>query len=280
MTHLKASSHSKGKGKKWFQDEHHRGFIMWLHELVSSKTLNTLIYSKFLNPIKIINSNDCGGIQVANKVAISTHQISERLKWLAHGPSNQVLKYQSYMINGVTYHTKERDDMRVVQNSGVKVVAKIMQVSSAKDKNPVVSDMVFYGVIQEIWEIDYHDFRIPMFKCNWVENNNGVKVDDIGFTLVNLNRIGFKSDPFILGSQARQVFYIEDPQDSEWSVVLATPSRDYFEYVNDDDLGDTVINFQCFSKGLSSMDVDGADENEPPCIREDCDGTWVDNIVS
>ena len=55
-----------------------------------------------------------------------------------------------------------------------------------------------------------------------MENNSGIKVDDLGFTLVNFNRIRFKSDSFILASQAKQVFYIEDPQDSAWSVVLAT----------------------------------------------------------
>ncbi|XP_019172841.1 PREDICTED: uncharacterized protein LOC109168279 [Ipomoea nil] len=138
--------------------------------------------------------------KVGRAINDSTHEISERLKWLAHGPRNQVLKYSGYLIEGVTFHTKDRDNLRAVQNSGVSLVGNIMQVSSAKDKNLVESDMVFYGVIDEIWELDYHTFRVPVFKCNWVENNNGIKVDDLGFKLVNLNRIGFKSDSFILGS--------------------------------------------------------------------------------
>lgn len=37
-----------------------------------------------------------------------------------------------------------------IQNSGVSLVAKTMQRASVKDKNLVVSDMVFYGVIGEI----------------------------------------------------------------------------------------------------------------------------------
>ncbi|XP_073133518.1 uncharacterized protein [Henckelia pumila] len=210
-------------------------------------------------------------------VGNSTFQISERLKWIARGPSNQVLKYSSYLIDGVTYHTKERNDTRAVQNSGVSLVAKTMQVASAKDKNPIVSDMTFYGVIQEIWELDYHNFQVPMFKCNWVENNNGIKVDELGFTLVNLNRIGFKSDSFILGRQAKQVFYIEDPQDPRWHVVLATPTRDYMENINGDELENATIHYQCSTKefmSMESMDVDRVDENEQSCVRE---GTWVDN---
>lgn len=196
---------------------------------------------------------------------------------LANGPNRQVFKYSSYMIGGVTYHTKERDSVRVVQNSGVSLVAKTMQVATAKDKNPIITDMEFFGVIQEIWELEYHTFRIPVFKCDWVDNNSGVKVDELGFTLVNLGRIGFKSDQFILGSQAKQVFYIEDSQDSAWHVVLATPSREYFEDINADQLEESINHHQCFTKRMPTLDDEGTDDNESPRIREDCYGIWVDN---
>ncbi|XP_073284694.1 uncharacterized protein [Primulina huaijiensis] len=242
MTYLDAKFPHKAKSKRWLQDEHNRTFINWIRD------------------------------SVASAVGNFTREISERLKWVARGPSKQVLKYSSYLIDGVTHHTKERDDTRIVQNSGVSLVATTMQVASAKDKNPVVSDMIFYGVIQEIWELDYQMFQIPMFKCNWVENFNGIKVDDLGFTLVNLKRIGFKSDSFIFGSQAKQVFYIEDPQDPEWHVVLASPTKEYIHYMNGDELENDVSHYQCFTRGFMSMDVDGIDENEPSCIREDCDG--------
>lgn len=202
------------------------------------------------------------------------------MKALAKGPSNKVFKYQSYSLNGVIYHTKERDNARVVQNSGVSLVAKIMQVSSAKDKNPVVSDMTFYGVIDEIWELDYHHFRIPIFKCIWVDNRSGIKVDDLGFTLVNLNKVGFKDDSFILGSLAKQVFYIEDPKDHEWSVMLETPTREYFEYTNNGELEETAIHHQCFTTGLHSIDPSMTDEDEPPCIRKDGEGIWINNVVA
>ena len=56
-------------------------------------------------------------------------------------------------------------------------------------------------------------FKICVFKCDWVDNKSGVKVDELGFTLVDLQKIGHKSDPFILASQAQQVFYVEDQVD-------------------------------------------------------------------
>ena len=89
------------------------------------------------------------------------------------------------------------------------IVAKTMQFSSAKDKNPIFAEMKFYGVIQEIWELDYWAFRIPVFKCKWVESNNGIREDIYaGLTLVDLNKEGHKDDIFIMAMQAKQVFYI------------------------------------------------------------------------
>ena len=45
--------------------------------------------------------------------------------------------YNGYIINGCRYHTKDRDELRTTQNSEVSVVASMMQISSAKDKNPM-----------------------------------------------------------------------------------------------------------------------------------------------
>ena len=116
-------------------------------------------------------------------------QVSETIRWLAGKPSFSVLTYEGYLVDGVRYFTKDRDDVRVVQNSGVSVVANTVQVSSAKDLNPVESDMTFYGVILEIWELDYRAFKAPLFLCKWADNDKGIKVDDLGFTLDYLKLI-------------------------------------------------------------------------------------------
>ncbi|KAL4027983.1 hypothetical protein IC575_011173 [Cucumis melo] len=129
------------------------------------------------------------------------------------------MTYEGYMVNGCSYHTKSRDDHRTVQNSGIMLVATTMQVSSAKDKNPVIGDMSFYGIIEDIWEVSYNTFNTVLFKCKWVENKNGVRIDDLHFTLVDLSRIGHSSDSFIIATHGQQVFYVSDPVDPRWSVV-------------------------------------------------------------
>lgn len=42
--------------------------------------------------------------------------------------------------------------------------------------------------------------------------------------------------PFIFESQAKLVYYIEDPVESEWKIVVSTRPRDVF------DMGDNVPN--------------------------------------
>ncbi|KAH1254497.1 hypothetical protein GmHk_04G010935 [Glycine max] len=75
----------------------------------------------------------------------------------------------------------------------------------------------------EIWELNYVKFTVCIFKCKWVDSNTGVRTDGIGFTLVDLKKLGYHNDPFIMAEQARQVFYVQDPCD-ERLVVHVDPA--------------------------------------------------------
>ena len=59
--------------------------------------------------------------------------------------------------------------------------------------------MSSYGVIENICVLDYTKFFFLLFRCMWVENNNGIKVDELEFTLVDLDKEGHKENTFILG---------------------------------------------------------------------------------
>ena len=86
-------------------------------------------------------------MQVSTEVS-DGKAISETIRWLAGKPSYSVLTYEGYVVDGVRYHTKERDNARVVQNSGVSLVARTVQVSTAKDINPIEGDLTFDGIIE------------------------------------------------------------------------------------------------------------------------------------
>ena len=144
-----------------------------------------------------------------------------------------------------------------------------MQISSAKDKNPVFSELCFYRIITEIWDLDYTMFKIPIFKCDWVDNKNGIRVDDLRFTLVDFNKMAHKSDHFILASQAKQVFYVID---------FSTPQQDFLEMDEGDDLMDNSIEHHPIISSLPQIEsLDAMDDFDAICMRDDCEGIWVEN---
>ncbi|XP_073304106.1 uncharacterized protein [Primulina huaijiensis] len=63
-------------------------------------------------------------------------------------------------------------------------------------------------------------------QCDWANHETGIKMED-GFTLVNLHQglRTFEGDPFILASQAKQVFHSRDNDESNWYVLLKAPPR-------------------------------------------------------
>jgi hypothetical protein len=82
----------------------------------------------------------------------SDTQTSEYLKKLAHGPIFTVMINQGYKINGYMFYTEQQDKKSTYQNSGACVDA---YDAMGQDKN------MYYGQIQEIWELDFHGFKIP-----------------------------------------------------------------------------------------------------------------------
>ncbi|KAL6289392.1 hypothetical protein ACE6H2_006902 [Prunus campanulata] len=209
MIHIKTTYSKFRKRTKWLQDKHNSTFIQWLRVKVQSE----------------FNGEDYNGI-------------SENLRWLAAGPSMVVPSYRSYLINGVKFSTKAQDDVRIVQNSGVYLLAHTMQVASAKDKNPIVSNMGF---------------------------------DD-------LSKIGHRNDQFVMASQVKQVFYVDDPMHRGWSVVLSMPNREYNDVIGDDVLGDIRIECEPFSRGIPNVDTfdDLVGEFGSENIRDGCEDIWID----
>ncbi|KAL3619447.1 hypothetical protein CASFOL_037017 [Castilleja foliolosa] len=230
---------------EWLTQEHNRTFASWLKDLFFSKSS--------------ILSNDVGS----------------ELKWLAYGPKTPINSYEGYDINGYTFYTSRQDAKSVLQNSGVTLVASSFDYSSASNNNPSQSQMSYYGRIEEIWELDYVEFKFGLFRCKWVDNRRGVRHDDMGFTLVDFSRCGYQNDPFILASQAEQVFYVEDCSDRKWSVVVPTGKKlvGHDEQVELDELVDEMPSF---SIGIPPVDVQSDHgEDDLPFVSTHSEGLLI-----
>ena len=173
MNYIRRINLAKSRKKKWVINEHNKSFIKWFRSLI------------------------------VDQLSTKSICVSENLRWLAHGPRMDVVSYRGYPSNGYCFYIKGHDDRCIVQNSGVTLVAQLMHISSAKDNKVIFANMSYYGVIENIWELDYIMFRVSVFQCKWVKNNKDIKVDELGFILVNLNKENQKEDTFILASQAK-----------------------------------------------------------------------------
>lgn len=142
---------------------------------------------------------------------------------LACGPDRDVNSYSGCIVNGIRFHTKDREANLKTQNSGV--VVKGDYESQDKD---------FYGVLVDIIELEYiHGNRVFLFKCDWwdVSRRTGIHVDN-HFTSVNVSKTWYKDDPFVLSTQARQVFYVNDTKlRGDWKVVQRIDPRNVYDVV-------------------------------------------------
>ena len=131
--------------------------------------------------------------------------------------------------------------------------------------------MTFYRVIDEIGQLDYLMVKKTLFKCDWVDDR-GVHVDDLSFTIVDLNRIGYKSDCFILACHAKQAFYVNDQVDKSKSIVCSVTEKAY--KLN----GKTCEDMDVFSPLSNKLPVYELDENDDKGIynRKDCDVVLID----
>ncbi|GJU55021.1 hypothetical protein Tco_1228735 [Tanacetum coccineum] len=144
-----------GKRIAFLENEHSKSFAKWLRK------------------------------EVERELAISKESVSETVRWISYGPRATIVKYDAYNINGYTFRTKCHDG-KVYQNNEVSVEAIDLHIS--KEVCKPHDSAFYYGVLQEIWVLDYHFRQILFFKCDWVNHRaGGVKHDNLGYTLVDLN---------------------------------------------------------------------------------------------
>ena len=211
-----------------------------------------------------------------SKVTPRRSPVSETVRLLGEGPQMVVRTFQGYEINRYIFYTKLQSDKSTMQNSGVTLVATSQEFSRSGDTRPVIASKSYYGVIEEIWELVYNPhLSIPLFRCQWVEDR-GVKVDNDGITLVDFNKVGYVDDPFILAKQATQVFYVTDPSDDRWSVVLSGKRRIVgVENVTDEEEYDQFEEIPPFSTGMQAEIATTQEQDEANYMRSDhSEGLW------
>ncbi|GJS87519.1 putative transposase-associated domain-containing protein [Tanacetum coccineum] len=113
------------------------------------------------------------------------------------------------------------------ENSGVSVEAIDLHISK---EVATTRQAYYYGVLQEIWVLDYRFRQIPLFKCDYINHKSGgVKRNKPGYTLVDLNNLGHKTPP-------KNYKDMYDEVDKEFSTVIHHRNDNVLPLVDQRDL--------------------------------------------
>uniref|UniRef100_A0A803LSF2 Transposase-associated domain-containing protein n=1 Tax=Chenopodium quinoa TaxID=63459 RepID=A0A803LSF2_CHEQI len=106
-------------------------------------------------------------------------------------------------------------------------------------QNPVVGDVKYYGVVEDIIELDYFGhFKVALFRCNWFQ----VEQDEFGLTCANFKRLCYTNDPFVMDNQVNQVFYVQDSKEKHLHYVMETIPGDFFD-MSEESNGDVGVSY-------------------------------------
>ena len=84
----------------------------------------------------------------------NSRHCSQSLRKLSRGPLFTITSYQGYDLNGYTFYTVAQYQKSTYQNSDVRI--------DAYDNN--MQKAAYYGQIEEIWELTYPGFKVPIFR--------------------------------------------------------------------------------------------------------------------
>ncbi|RVW72347.1 hypothetical protein CK203_055429 [Vitis vinifera] len=110
---------------------------------------------------------------------------------------------------------------------------RVSSFASARDKNPIPGHVSYYGVLTDVIELHYlGGNRVILFKCDWwdvINSGRGMKNDEYGFTCLNFERTICTDEPFVLASQAKQVFYVQNSNEENWHIVVEIQTRGVYD---------------------------------------------------
>ncbi|GJT68109.1 hypothetical protein Tco_1019589 [Tanacetum coccineum] len=125
---------------------------------------------------------------------------SSELFALACGPSQTPISVNSCVVNGVRFVMHSRDERRTTQNSGI--------------CSPGLVGEMYYGQIEQILKFSYLLFKIMLFQVKWFDTSNKGRIKNLvirnNITQIKANGEAFKNDQYILATQVKQCFYLED----------------------------------------------------------------------
>ncbi|XP_066316723.1 uncharacterized protein [Miscanthus floridulus] len=150
---------------------------------------------------------------------------SEEMYNLSQGPDDRAHVFNRCFINGFLFRTVSAEMSLITQNSGVLVKG-----------DESTGNMDWYGVIKKIISLQFTGGKeVMMFQCDWFDvpaptknKGKGYNKDRYGIIDIDTTRLRYSDDPYIVATQAEQVFYVKHAKKSNWCSVVRIKPRNLF----------------------------------------------------
>ncbi|KAG0595825.1 hypothetical protein M758_UG201200 [Ceratodon purpureus] len=159
------------------------------------------------------------------QMGVDGERPSEDLVTMSRLPSPIVEHFISMWSYGYHFRTEGDGGPNYVSfDSGVAAIITQECQSSKADWNLVEADLLYVGIISDILRVDYGHVKLNVLKCSWIkphlEGARTIRQDVDGFwTVKYAARQPAGVEPYITPSNARQVYFVDDPINPEWKVV-------------------------------------------------------------
>ena len=151
---------------------------------------------------------------------------------LAFPPDSHILTFRSCYAYGYHFRAAESDTAEGFRTYDCGIALTCTQAcrSSRADGNAVEATLSYVGILREILQLMYQQTPVVLFRGSWVppneQGNATMKRDRYGFWMANFRRRQRSNQqPYVFPAQVKQVFFVDDPVEDGWKVVLQSNCR-------------------------------------------------------
>nr|GEZ31300.1 hypothetical protein [Tanacetum cinerariifolium] len=205
------------------------------------------------------------------RLGLAADGFNPELFALACGPSQTPISVNSYVVNGVRFVVHSRDERRTTQNNGI--------------CSPGPDEEIYYGQLEQILEFSYLSFKTVLFRVKWFDTSNKGRIQNFvirnNITQIKENGEAFKNDQYILATQVKQCFYLEDMarRPPGWKVVEHVSHKKFLnggvivveddpDVIHVDNSSDLTLSTSLNDLEIAALHIDGQsiDVDAPPDI--------------
>ncbi|GJV20157.1 RNA-directed DNA polymerase, eukaryota [Tanacetum coccineum] len=153
-------------------------------------------------------------------------------------------------VNGVRFVDARRNERRTTQNSGI--------------CSPGPDEEMYYGQLEQILEFSYLSFKTVLFRVKMFDTSNKGRMKNLvirnNITQMKANGEAFKNDQYILATQVKQCFFLED--------MAIRPLEDDPDVIHVDNSSDLALSTSLNDLEIAALHIDGQsiDVDAPPDI--------------